>query len=168
MLPDTDPTDRVTAYHFVGATLRDGRLIPEDGVWLEHDGPVEMCQSGLHASPTPWDALRYAPGPVLCEVEIDGIEFRDADKVVGRRRRILRRVDLTATLRAFARDEASRVLHLWDAPEIVKRYLATGDESIRAATRDAAGAATGAAARDAAWERFNVAAHAALRGRDAA
>ena len=45
------------AYHFVNATLRDGRPVPPDGEWLEHDGAVVMCESGLHASLTPWQAL---------------------------------------------------------------------------------------------------------------
>ena len=39
-------------YHFVGSTLRDGRPVPPDGEWLVHDGPVEMCASGLHAAPS--------------------------------------------------------------------------------------------------------------------
>lgn len=39
-----------TAYHFVGETLRDGRPVPADGEWLEHDGKIIMCEAGLHAS----------------------------------------------------------------------------------------------------------------------
>jgi len=159
------------AYHFVGETLRDGRPVPEDGVWLEHDGPVKMCASGLHASLTPWDALQYAPGHVLCEVEVDGIDSHDTDKLVARRRRILRRVDLTDDLRAFARAEASSVLHLWDAPQVVRDYIATGDESLRsdawsaawAAESDAARSAASAAARSAAWSAARSAASAAAR-----
>ena len=161
------------AYHFVNATLRDGRPVPPDGEWLEHDGAVVMCESGLHASLTPWQALQYAPGAVLCRVELDGDIQTDSDKMVGRRRRILARVDLTDAMRAYARAEASRVLHLWDAPQVVKDYLATGDESIRYAARAAAWAAAGAAARAAARtaaraasrDRFNALADAALEGR---
>jgi hypothetical protein len=41
---------KTIAYHFVADKLRDGRAIPPDGVWLEHTGKVEMCESGLHAS----------------------------------------------------------------------------------------------------------------------
>ena len=145
-------------YHFVGTTLRDGRPVPSDGEWLVHDGPVVLCESGLHASPTPWEALRYAPGPVLCEVEIDGEIVRGDDKMAATRRRIVRRVDLTEVLRAYARDEARRVLHLWDAPNVVREYLETGDETIRAAARDAARDAAWAAA----WDRFNALALSAL------
>ena len=63
-------TSQMIAYHFVGATLRDGRQVPPDGEWLEHSGTLVMCESGLHASPTPFEALQYAPGNVLCEVEM--------------------------------------------------------------------------------------------------
>lgn len=47
----------ITAYHFVGATLRDGRAVPPDGEWLVHEGEAVMCESGLHASRDPFDAL---------------------------------------------------------------------------------------------------------------
>jgi len=147
-------SDRMTAYHFVGATLRDGRPVPADGEWLEHEGIIRMCASGLHASLRPWDALRYAPGATLCEVEVEDIHSHDTDKLVARRRRIVRRVDLTSVVRALARDEASRVLHLREAPEVVRQYLT----SVAASLRDAAWAA----ARDAAGRRFDTAALAAL------
>ena len=41
--------------------------------------------------------------------------------------------------REFARWCALQVIHLWDCPEIVRLYLETGDESIRAAAWVAAG-----------------------------
>src|SRR5690606_2164697 len=128
----------VQAYHFVGATLRDGRPVPADGAWLVHGGPVALCVSGLHASRRPWYALRYAPGETLCLVEIADIAAEDTDKLVARRRRIVRRADLTADLRAFARACALDVISLWDAPDVVRRYLETGDEALRAAAWAAA------------------------------
>ena len=122
-------------YHFVSETLRDARPVPADGEWLEHDGKVKMCERGLHASPTAWEALQYAPGSVLCLVEMDGIEkHKDhPDKVVGARRRIIARFDATEMLRAHARQSALSVIHLWDAPAVVREYLETGDESKREA-----------------------------------
>lgn len=51
------------------------------------------------------------------------------------------------TWRAWARWCALQVIGLWNAPEIVRQYLETGDESIRAAAWDAARDAAGAAAR---------------------
>ena len=137
----------IRAYHFVGSTLRDGRPVPTDGEWLVHDGPVRMCESGLHASRHPFDALMYAPGPILCLVDCDEIDAEDVDKLVCRRRRIVARFDATTMLRAFARQCALDVIHLWDAPQVVRDYLTTGDESLRDGTRDAALAA----AEDAAW-----------------
>ena len=141
-------------WHFIGKTLRDGRPIPRDGEWLEHEGPIIICSTGLHGSRRPWHALRYAPGDVLCRVEFDGIVDEHDDKLVARRRRILCRAEFSETLRYFARMQALSVAHLRDAPEVVLDHLMTGDERIRAAARaaawDAAWDAAWAAARDAA------------------
>ena len=162
----TEPAT-VTAYHFVGATLRDGRPIPPDGEWLEHDGKVEMCNSGLHASRHPLDTLQFAPGSTLCLVECEDIVTEHDDKLVCRRRRIVARIDATDLLWRAAREYAQAVLHLWDAPQVVKDFLASGDESLRGAARAAArGAARGAAsaaAMDAAWAAAMDAAWAAAR-----
>jgi hypothetical protein len=147
------------AYHFVSDTLRDGRPIPADGEWLEHQGKVVICQSGLHASSHPFDALKYALGKTLCLVEVEGVVARQDDKLVAKRRRIVKRFDAEPLMREFSRWCALQVIELWDAPEVVRQYLTTGDESIRGAAWAAAGAAAGAAARgavraaarDAAW-----------------
>ena len=159
------PQSLVMAWHFVGATLRDGRSVPADGDWLIHDGPLVLCAMGLHASLDPLDALSYAPGPVLCRVELAGTMLYGNDKVVARRRRIVARRDMTDALKLFARECASDALHLWDAPRVVRDYLATGDETIRAAAYaaacDAARAAASDAARAAAWDAARAAARAA-------
>lgn len=137
------------AYHFTGDKLRDGRPIPPVGEWLVHEGPIEPCVSGLHASAHPSDALVYAPGPMLHKVEIEG-DIREhgdpTDKVVGRRRKIIASIDATELLRAFSRWCALQVIHLWHAPDVVRTYLETGDESLRTAATAAAYAATAAAA----------------------
>ena len=135
-------------YHFVGPTLRDGRPVPADGEWLEHCGPLVPCKSGLHASSQPWDALQYAPGPILCLVELGGdcVAHGDpVDKVVARRRKIVRRIDATQLLRRFAADQALSVAHLWEMPQVVREYLTTLDESLRASARSASAAAWEAA-----------------------
>jgi len=155
-------------YHFTGTTLRDGRPIPPVGEWLEHDGIIEMCKSGLHASPTPWAALQYAPGQFLHRVKLEGdlIEHEN-DKSVGRRRKIIATIDATDLLRRFARSVALKVIHLWNVPAVVREYLKTGDESKRVAAqvaaRDAARAAARAAAQDAAWAAAQNAAWDAAR-----
>jgi hypothetical protein len=139
-------------YHFTSEKLRDGRPIPPIGEWLEHDGKVIMCESGLHASQTAFDALQYAPGQMLHQVELDGIVKTDTDKLVAKRRKIIATIDATALLRLFARKQALIVIHLWDFPAITREYLETGDENKRAAARDAAWDA----ARDAAKDQFNA------------
>jgi hypothetical protein len=157
----------VMAWHFVGDRLRDWRPVPRNGRWLTHDGPVEMCESGLHASVDPFDALKYAPGPILCRVECAGEVIHGNDKLVCTRRRIVQRMDATELLRYFARMQALSVIHLWasDPPDVVLDYLMAGDESLgdaaRAAARDAAWDAARAAARAAAWDAARAAAWAA-------
>ena len=145
------------AYHFVAETLRDGRAVPADGEWLEHEGPMVMCESGLHASLHPFDALQYAPGATLCLVDVEGVVEEQGDKLVARRRRIVRRVDATALLREFARWCALQVIHLWDAPAVVREYLETGREDLRDAASDAARAAAGDAQRAKFAEMVNAA-----------
>ena len=154
------------AWHFVGDKLRDGRQVPEDGEWLEYRGPLVLCESGLHWSREPFDALTYAPGPTLCLVEVGGEIVEGDDKGISTHRKIIARMDATELLRYFARMQALSVIHLNEGlcnSEVVCDYLMTGDESLRAAAwaaardaaRDAAWAAARAAARAAAIEKFN-------------
>ena len=162
------------AWHFVGATLRDGRPIPPDGEWLVYEGPIEMCFTGLHASTRILDALVDAPGGTICRVEVGEVDERDGDKLVARRRRILWRIEGDAILRAFARRAALSVAHLWEIPDVVRLYLETGDETLRdaasaaasAAARAAASAAASAAGRAAAsaaaWAALNADLHSAV------
>ena len=148
-------------YHFTGSRLRDGRPIPPIGEWLTHDGPVIACESGLHASEHPFDALTYAPGCMLHIVELEGDLIphgNPVDKWVGRRRRIIASIDATQLLREYARWCALEVIDLWDAPPVVREFLVTGNEELQAAARAAAVAAAArpaavaaAAARPAAW-----------------
>lgn len=152
-------SESVLAWHFAGDALWDGRPVPPDGEWLVHDGDVVPRESGLHASERIIDALKYAPGKTICRVELRGdIQRHGGDKIVGRKRRILWRVNGELLLREFARQCALDVIHLWDAPEVVRRYLETGDESIRAIARAAACDVALAAACDVAWDAVRAAA----------
>ena len=133
------------------------------------EGAIIPCQNGLHGSPTPWDALQYAGGPVLWVVELAGeiVSHGDpVDKHAASERKYISKIDLTKTLCAFAARRALTVIHLWNAPEVVKEYLtktANFDdaESIRAAARDATRDAATAAAWDAATDAAKDAATAA-------
>lgn len=119
------------AWHFHNGKLRDGRGVPAVGETLVHEGPVVICESGLHASKELLDALKYAPGNILTRVQVNDIVYQYADKLVCRERTILWSIDATEILREFTRKCALDVIHLWDAPEVVKKYLETGDELLQ-------------------------------------
>ena len=114
-----------------------------------HDGECIPCVSGLHASPTPWDALGYAPGPKLWEVEIpdDAVAGEGTfGKFSARSRTYVRRVDLTHILRRIAVERALSMIHMWDAPAIMREYLQ--DEAAGIDRSDIRGSAW-----DASWSR---------------
>ena len=156
----------VLGWHFTGDKLRDGRPIPPVGEWLTHDGDVVMCKSGLHLSKHPYDALKYAPGATLHRVRGHGDIIESEDKIVCHERVILWTIPaetMQTLLWNYARWCAFQVVHLWDAPDVVVKYLKTGDESLRAAARAAAQAASWAsrAAREASWAASKAASWAA-------
>lgn len=155
--------ETIKAWHFVADTLRDGRPVPKDGVWLRHEGRIKICASGLHASLRPWDALKHTPGATLCYVECRGDVQQQSDKLACRERRIIMRADVTETLRYFARMQALSAINLWPSapPDVVLDYLMTGDESLRRASLDASRAATNAAANAASRVASRAAARAA-------
>ena len=113
-------------------------------------GKIIICVNGLHGSTHPFDALRYTNGPYLYQVEQWGDIIKEKDKLVSRYRKYITMHDITNELRLFARQQALSVIHLWNAPEIVKKYLETGEESIRDTAWSAAWSADRAAARGAA------------------
>lgn len=118
-------------------------------------GNIIPCKHGLHLSRRIIDALHYAPGPVVYLVDGSGIIVPHGDPVdkyaCSERTYVSGGIDVSSVLRKFARMCALDVISVWDAPEIVVRFLRTGDESIRDAAWDAARAAVWSAARDAAW-----------------
>jgi hypothetical protein len=142
------------AWYFSGKDCRlrygDNRKI-EAGFFHTVDYKPILCERGLHGSKRILDALEYAPGPVVWRVKLSGDVVAGDNKVAATNREYQWGYDATEVLRQFARKCALDVIHLWDAPDLVVQYLKTGDESLRAAARDAAGAAAGAAARTASW-----------------
>jgi len=132
----------VIAYHFTSNTLRDGRPIPPVGETLVHDGPVEMCKSGLHASEHPFDAFSLAPWvvlfhtsrplrPILHRTRCEDIVMQIPQKLVCRCRTILESADATQMLRRLAADYAFSVADRWDMPQVVGEYLTTWDKEKR-------------------------------------
>jgi len=133
------------AWHFIGEDGISGANSNYRPGGIEiHNGPLNLCESGLHASRRALDALTYAPGPIVRRVELGGKIVEDDDKMCASERRELWRMDATAILREFARWCAiGAVIGYWpDAPEVIRRWLATGDESLRFAIGDAARTAT--------------------------
>ena len=138
------------AYHFTGPKLRDGTPLPAIGHKLVFKGKPILCKQGLHFSLHPFDALQYAPGPLLHKVHYGGKVVMGEDKGVSTERIIIASIDATDMLRKFACDEALRVLPK-DALDIVRRYLTTRDEGLRNAAWNAARNAAWNAARNAAY-----------------
>jgi len=130
------------AWYFSNAskTLRynDGRAIAL-GVTHTVEGDIALCERGLHASAKPLDALSYAPGLIIWRVRLGETILTGDDKLCASERTyVAGGVNAEETLRLFARQCALDVAHLWDMPAIVRQYLETGDENIRAAAYDAA------------------------------
>jgi len=132
-----------------------------DGELREVEGPPVMCEHGYHAGKTLFDALRYAPGPIICRVELSGDIITDTDKHAATKRRLLWRLD---------RETSERILHefaCWVAEDALKRERATGREpderswaAIEAKRKWLRGEITDdelAAARDAAWDATSAA-----------
>ena len=168
-------TDKIIGYHFLREDMRSGYGSDRRKPWKVGDtrkarGVIVPCQNGYHASPTPFDALQYAPGPVLCLVELRGNvapHGEPVDKYAARSRKLLKAVDITRELRLFACECAERALPIYEAdyPGDLRPRAA-----IEAARRFAGGIATSqelAAARDAetAWQReqFNTICQEALQ-----
>jgi len=165
------------AWHFLSEDKRlgygDGRLV-EVGATLECKGKPALCDNGMHGSVRLIDALRYASGPIVCRVEIEGDVIEGKNKLCGRRRTVLWMVDATRILHEFACQCAEDALALVARPDAriveaieAKRKWLDGkitDEELDSAwdaARDAARDAKAAAL--AAWAAAQTAARAAAR-----
>jgi hypothetical protein len=164
------------AWHLLSEDKRlgngDGRLV-EVGQTLECEGEPALCSNGMHGSARLIDALKYASGPIVCRVEIEGDVIEGDDKLCGRRRTVLWMLDATRILHEFACTCAEDALALVERPDersveaiaAKRRWL---DGEITDGELDSASDAAWAA-RDAAWDAA-LAAQAASRAaaRDAA
>jgi hypothetical protein len=140
------------------------------GKWLSVELPLAMCSHGLHASKRLIDALRYAPGPILCRVELGGEIVEGDDKVVAQKRRVIAMADATPILHEMACLSAESVLdnikdkkiraaaegaisakRAWVAGKITDADLAAAESAARSAARSAAESAAWSAVESAAW-----------------
>ena len=173
-------TEHILAWHFLpdDRKLRYAPYTPvEPGQVLRVEGPLELCRRGLHASIRPLDALRYAPGSIVCRVEMGGDILHGDDKLCASERKTLWVADATNALHKFACLCAERELlrqrraghepdkRCWAAIEAKRAWLRGEiDDKALAAAADAARDA----ARAAAWAAVNAADAAARDAADAA
>ena len=122
----------------------DGREVVA-GKTITFKGTPVLCEAGLHACEKLLDAVGYARGPYIWRVELSGKIVHGKDKSSATKRKALWGYDATDVLREFSRKVAlDAVLKYWDEktfgvfPEITRKWLETGDESLRSAARSAA------------------------------
>src|SRR5690242_8594161 len=143
-------------WHFVAKNrklgYKDGRAVKPGQTYTVDCDPI-LCESGLHASKRLIDALRYAPGPILCKVKLGGKIVHGDDKSVATSRKVLAVADVSDILREFARKVASDAWHKHfkrgQHPD-VDLWLSTGGEKHRSAADSAARSAARSAAESAA------------------
>jgi len=173
-------TEKILAWHSLNndGKLRFGREeVVVVGKRYEAEGELRMCYNGMHASVEPLDALYYAPGSLVCRVELSGEILRDTDKLCARYRKVLAMADATRTLHLFACDVAEEALSIAKATDErshnairVKRAWLDGKATTvelgaaRSAAVDATTAPAFAAAGDAAIDIAWAAARAADTG----
>src|SRR5579859_2585443 len=174
----------VLGWHFLkedGLTQYSPRKKVVVGEWLYEQSPLAICQKGLHASSRIIDGLHYAPGPLLCRVELCGELIEQTDKFCAQQRRVIAMADATPILHEMACLSAESVLknitdpqHLaaaqnaiatkreWLAGRATDKQLSAAESAARAAaesaTRAAAWSAARAAAESAAWSAARAAA----------
>ena len=107
---------KVRAYHFL---LNDMRAHSGDEKpWeigetrtIADVSRIKLCEYGYHSSPTLWDALQYANGPMACLVDVGesfGSDTDPAPKNVHAARTLIKAVNIDRELRLFAADCAER------------------------------------------------------------
>ncbi|MHB1937090.1 MAG: DUF7666 domain-containing protein, partial [Acidobacteriaceae bacterium] len=126
-------SNRILAWHFLSdnGLDRDGNEV-EIGQTQSVEGPLTICEHGLHWSERLIDALQYAPGSVLCRVEGWGDMQRESDKGCSRHRKVLAKADVSAVLHEFACRVAEQALtdagvtdqRSWAAISTKRRWLA--------------------------------------------
>lgn len=151
-------------------------ITPVDGEWFTHfrEPALDVVERGPHMHDRLIDALRRGPtepGAMIARFEVERsakvARARTTASIASEKRRVIWRLDGETSdrvLTEYARWCAEQVLHLWDAPQVVRDWLATGDENLI----DAARAAAREAHRAEAWDSSNAAKSAAWCAAEAA
>lgn len=143
---------------------------------------LELCAYGLHASKRLIDALQYAPGTILYEVELSGKIVEGSDKVVAEHRKYIREIDATSILSEFARKQAliniEKIKPYCSIEDynLILKWLNTSDKELRSAAwsaawsaaRSATESAARSAAESAAWSAAESAVESAARSVESA
>ena len=144
------------AYHFLKDDMTAGS--GNEPAWVEgeertYDGPVALCQSGYHSSPSWYDTMKYAPGYMACIVEVSTPIASDKTKAVSQTRKLITAHNARSVLIRWACDCAERALlrereagrepniHSWKAVEVARKY-AQGDFDVNAVNAAHAAALT--------------------------
>jgi hypothetical protein len=175
-------SDKVLGWHWLpdnGCLQYPPHTKVEVGQTLTAEGTLKLCHNGMHASRRALDALQYAPGAIVCRVELSGEIVEGHDKLCARHRKVLAMANATKTLHEFACWCAEQALlrereagrepdpRSWAAIEVKRRWLKceANDAELDVASA-AAWAAAASAARDAtraAWAAASAAAWAAAK-----
>jgi len=167
----------VIAWHFLptDGCMRygDSRKVVVGETYRITEEPIP-CQHGFHGSVKALDALRYAPGPVVCRVRLAGkMVEHDGDKIAAQQRTAVQMADATDTLRLFACWVAERALKAerkagrepdprsWNAIKVTRDFV---NGTATAQEQGAAWSAAGSAAESAAWSAARSAARSAAWG----
>ena len=160
--------NKILAWHFLREDCKmrfkpDVKVKP--GVEYKAKLPLVMCKNGLHASEQIIDALFYAPGTVVCRVELSGRMIKNNDKICAEKRKVLWMYDAANVLHEFACIVMERALlkeresgrepdqRSWQVIEVKRRWL-RGESSSEdlAAAWEAAWAAVWEVAWEVSWE----------------
>ncbi len=103
------------------------------GQTYTHNGDIELCKSGFHASKEIRDAIQHCSGSHLVEVELGGDIIRGVGKIVASEITILRELDIVRELEVLAGDENAWVrccvAKNSNTPVEVLRILADDEDS---------------------------------------
>ena len=122
---------KIKGWHFCGGwKLRDGQKLVI-GKTYHVEGELVMCQLGLHLSERIIDALKYAPGSVICRVEGWGDVQHGGNKVLCRYRTVISAIDGERILHLAACKWAADALKVakvtdercWNAIRTKRRWL---------------------------------------------
>lgn len=137
--------EKVRGWHFIRDDGRTqyGSILVKAGQTYSIQGRTILCEQGFHGCELLIDALKYAPGAMLCRVELWGDLKRGSDKIVAQNRHVQWMLDVTRLLHGFACDVAEELLRKhgvtdersWNAIRVKREWMdgKATDEELAAA-----------------------------------